>query len=460
MRKSSTTARELLEHLISVDLLDAEGLRIYRSLLTADEEAARQGLAWLLDHLCELGYARRTARTVSNGAVRETYQNLTTLDSITLELPRADAAVPKQPPATDAPDRAPERPPDRGSEGVDVPGAASLPAEFLDAVAASSRRVDLAGSLSHLYDLLKRTVGYEHIAVFMSKGLVASTVGTSSELDDVFRWPPGARVTPEFLKTRVEESGRPVSIPDLGSDRRLQRFLPSDAHGSLVAAPLLAEGYVYGLLELWSEQPSAYGEDDVATIDFVARFAGGLIKRRLEVEELIFVDQASQIHNRRYFEEQITREMERCKRTGQAMALLMADLDGFKQVNDDLGHAAGDSILRQVARVLAENARQVDIVARYGGEEFAVILPNVSRDSAYAVAERIRRTVAEQQFVTGNESEPTRRVTVSIGGALYPLDAKSRADLLDKTDRIALYSAKRQGKNRVVFWDEVAQTED
>jgi len=457
MKRSSTTARELLEYIIPVDRLDAEALRVYRTLLTADEDEVRLGLVWLLDRLCDLGFARKTAHAVENGMARLTYQDLTSLHTVTVAID----SVPVETEEQGEPREQPVNRLDAASDGDGGrPEAGALPEEFLRAVSASSRRVDLAGSLSYLYDLLKNTVGYDHIAIFMSRGLVTSNVATLSELDDVFRWPSGARVTPESLKAQIEETGRAIGIRDLAAEQRLRRFLPSDARGSLMAAPLEAEGYIYGLLEVWSERASAYSEDDLATVDFVARFAGGLIKRRLEVEELIFVDQASQIHNRRYFEEQLAREMERCKRTGQAMALLMADLDGFKQVNDELGHAAGDSVLRQVARVLAENARQVDIVARYGGEEFAVILPNVSRESARAVAERIRRMVAEQRFVTGNESEPTRNVTVSVGGALYPLDAKSRSDLLDKTDRIALYTAKRQGKNRVIFWDEVSETEE
>jgi len=453
MKRSPTTPRELLEHLIPVDLLDAEGLSVYRSLLTADEATVRRGLQWLLDHLCDLGCVRRISREIENGRIRTRYQDMTSLNTILLDLERPDTEP--APGRKQAGEREPDTPPARKDERP--VRAAELPADFLEAVSASSRRVDLAGSLNYLYELLRTSVGYDHIAIFMSKGLITSTVESLSELDDVFRWAAGARVTPEFLKSRIEEKGRVAHIPDLAADDRLKRHLPSDARGSLVAAPLLAEGYVYGLLEVWSERANAYDDKDVATVDFVARFAGGLIKRRLEVEELIFVDQASQIHNRRYFEEQLAREMERCKRTGQAMALLIADLDDFKSVNDELGHAAGDSMLKQVARTLAENARQVDIVARYGGEEFAVILPNIDRESARTVAERMRRTVAEQRFVTGNESEPTRRMTLSIGGALYPLDAKSRADLLDKADRIALYSAKREGKNRVIFWHETVE---
>jgi diguanylate cyclase (GGDEF)-like protein len=219
-----------------------------------------------------------------------------------------------------------------------------------------------------------------------------------------------------------------------------------------VVAPLKAEAYVYGTLGIRSRRTHAFDANAVAILQFVAEFAAGLIKRRLEVEELIFIDQITQIHNRRYFDEQLDREIERSKRTGNSMALLIGDLDDFKLVNDTLGHAAGDSVLRQVGRILSENARQVDIVARYGGEEFGVILPDVSREGALAVAERIRSTVAMHGFITGSEQRPTWDLTISIGGALYPLDASSKTDLMDKADRIALYQAKRLGKNRAIMY--------
>jgi diguanylate cyclase (GGDEF)-like protein len=336
-----------------------------------------------------------------------------------------------------------------------VPAAAppGIPATFLDAVAASSRRADLAGALNHLYEKLREIIGYDHIALFMSKGLSNSPAAGLSELEEVYRWSGEARKSPSSLVAEVEAGGEAVLVPDVSRDARFSRTAGNRDHGgSLVVAPLRAEAYVYGVLEVWSERAGAYGDEDVGLIAFVARFAAGLIKRRLEVEELIFVDQTSQIHNRRYFDEQLSREIERCKRTGRPMALLIADLDGFKQVNDTMGHAAGDSILRQVGRILTENARQLDIVARFGGEEFGIILPDVTRETAHAVAERMRSTVATHEFVTGTPFRPTCEVTVSIGGALYPLDAQSRADLIDKSDRIALYEAKRQGKNRVVFW--------
>jgi diguanylate cyclase (GGDEF)-like protein len=258
-------------------------------------------------------------------------------------------------------------------------------------------------------------------------------------------------MTPGHVRRKVEETGEPLLIPDLSRAPGFASRAGRQPRGCVIVAPLRSEGYVYGVLELWRGDSGAFDETALSVARFAAEFAAGLIRRRLEVETLIFVDHTTQIHNRRYFDEQLDREMERSRRTGRPMAILIADLDDFKRVNDTLGHAAGDSVLRQAARILLENARQVDIVARYGGEEFGVILPDATAEGAKAVAERMLSTVAEHRFATGSGETPVWRMTVSIGGACYPDDADTRAELIDKADRIALYEAKRAGKNRVVF---------
>jgi diguanylate cyclase (GGDEF)-like protein len=323
---------------------------------------------------------------------------------------------------------------------------------FLRAVAASSRRTDLGGALGYLYDLLKDAVGADRVALSMSRGLVNSQATNLTEFEDICVSDEDEQVAPQAIREKVESTGEVLSIQDIRTDPRHARHFHRRASGALAVAPLEAEAYVYGTLAIWSSRNYAFDSNSVAVLQFVAEFAAGLIKRRLEVEELIFIDQTCQIHNRRYFDEQLDREIARSKRTGNAMALLIGDLDSFKSVNDTLGHAAGDSVLRQVGRILSENARQVDIVARYGGEEFGVILPDISHESALVVAERIRSTIATHDFITGSEQQPTWNLTISIGGALYPPDAASRTDLIDKADRIALYQAKRLGKNRVIMY--------
>jgi putative two-component system response regulator len=122
----------------------------------------------------------------------------------------------------------------------------------------------------------------------------------------------------------------------------------------------------------------------------------------------------------------------------------MADVDHFKIYNDIHGHQAGDTVLRTVARVFSSTLRQGDLAARYGGEEFALVLKGVGKEDAYAVADRIRRTVSRQSYDCGT-------VTVSMGIAEYPTDATNPNEIIEKADR-ALYHAKITGRNRIVVW--------
>ncbi|MCK4408844.1 MAG: sensor domain-containing diguanylate cyclase, partial [Candidatus Eisenbacteria sp.] len=394
MKKPSRSPSELLTSLLPIDRLDEDGMALYRSVVSSgDGQAFRAGAVRLMDRLCELGYMRRLSRTASDGVLQLRYRNLLTLDtvSITLEQPTPEQAAERPP---DTGPRA--APPESGTSAGDEtarrsaePPTAAMTLSFLRAVAASSRRTDLGGALGYLYDLLKDAVGADRVTLAMSKGFVNSPTANLTEFEDVCVSDEDDQVAPRAIREKVESTGEVLSIQDIRRDSRHNRHFPGRGSGALAVAPLKAEAYVYGTLAVWSSRNYAFDSNSVAVLQFIAEFAAGLIKRRLEVEDLIFIDQTCQIHNRRYFDEQLEREIARSKRTGYAMALLIGDLDDFKSVNDTLGHAAGDSVLRQVGRILSENARQVDIVARYGGEEFGVILPDISRESALAVAERI-----------------------------------------------------------------------
>ena len=132
----------------------------------------------------------------------------------------------------------------------------------------------------------------------------------------------------------------------------------------------------------------------------------------------------------------------------------MIDVDLFKRLNDTRGHLAGNVALRRVASTLKRAVRDTDVVARYGGEEFAVLLPSITRSRAELTAERLRRVVAEADL---GEIEPALaqiRLTISLGIALYPDDAATAKQLIDRADRVALYAAKNRGRNRVVTWSE------
>lgn len=175
----------------------------------------------------------------------------------------------------------------------------------------------------------------------------------------------------------------------------------------------------------------------------VAKFTLYRANRRLAV--LAAYDPLTGLLNRREFLRALGAELVRAQRASEPLAVIIADLDHFKRVNDNHGHLVGDQVLVCVAGDLARSVRPFDVVARLGGEEFAVVLPRTDRHGATLVAERIRSLVS----LTTCGSLPA--VTVSCGVAAYPQDADSLRDLVKRADD-AMYAAKRAGRNRVQIW--------
>ncbi len=165
---------------------------------------------------------------------------------------------------------------------------------------------------------------------------------------------------------------------------------------------------------------------------------------RLQREAL--TDGLTELPNRRRLEEALGAELTRVRRYGGRFALVVADLDDFKQVNDRYGHLAGDDVLRAFAEVLRANVRDLDTAARYGGEEFALLLPETDLAGAERVAERIRKEMAARAIKTFPGA--VLHVTVSFGVAAHP-ESRTQDELFSAADE-ALYRAKASGKNQVV----------
>jgi diguanylate cyclase (GGDEF)-like protein len=159
------------------------------------------------------------------------------------------------------------------------------------------------------------------------------------------------------------------------------------------------------------------------------------VQRAETTAQQAVTDGLTGLHNRSAFDEAIAGEIERSRRFGSDLGLVLMDLDDFKDVNDDYGHPQGDAVLRAVARVLRETSREIDFAARYGGEEFAVLLPGCTLADAQALLERLRRAMPEDQ-------------TVSAGVACWD-GAESAEELVGRADA-ALYRAKRSGRDCLV----------
>jgi diguanylate cyclase (GGDEF)-like protein len=243
---------------------------------------------------------------------------------------------------------------------------------------------------------------------------------------------------------RVFRSGKAL-VEDSGRDGARRLRYRTDSYMLL---PIVAGNERLGVIALTDRSDGRrFDARDFASARLMVSSAAAAFSRqrlheRLEkLTELATVDPVTGLFNRRYLETRLEAEVERARRQGQDLALLLIDIDDFKRVNDTRGHLEGDRILRDVADLLRAGVRIFDVCARYGGEEFVIVMPAASAMVAQQVAERIRLRVE------GNFANEPPSVTVSVGVGM--LDSASTADeLLDIADR-ALISAKRAGKNLV-----------
>lgn len=164
---------------------------------------------------------------------------------------------------------------------------------------------------------------------------------------------------------------------------------------------------------------------------------------------MALTDSLTGLYNRRYFEVHLQKLLQKNQQSKKAMAILMMDIDHFKSINDTHGHAVGDEILKIFARRVQDSLRSFDLVARLGGEEFVVILPDISVDMAYFIAERLRKMIAEEPFACAAEGGKVS-VTTSIGATIVEGTGEQMDVVLKRADD-ALYQAKESGRNATVF---------
>jgi len=192
-----------------------------------------------------------------------------------------------------------------------------------------------------------------------------------------------------------------------------------------------------------------YGKEELGQLAHAFDdMAGALQQRERRLQEQAISDSLTGLYNRRYLNEFLPRELARSARNAMPVAVILIDLDHFKQINDSFGHEAGDIVLAAVGSLLKGNVRGSDIACRYGGEEFALILPETDAEAAARRAEGIR--VAISALELRHAGEPLGKLTASFGIAVFPEHARDTDDLLRVAD-IALYSAKAAGRNRVVI---------
>jgi eukaryotic-like serine/threonine-protein kinase len=217
--------------------------------------------------------------------------------------------------------------------------------------------------------------------------------------------------------------------------------------------PLIVSDRILGAIGAQNdEQENAYSLEDFNLFSSIgSQIAAAFENIRLfsRMEQLAIMDNLTHIYNRRQFFVLANQEFDRAERYDRPFAVIMADIDHFKKVNDSFGHAAGDLTLHGIAQLIQQTIRHVDVLGRYGGEEFAIILPETNLEQARSAAERLRRKVSEFEVITAGGPV---HVTISIGISARSNPGESLEALIDRSDR-GLYAAKEAGRNRVAGVD-------
>jgi len=233
---------------------------------------------------------------------------------------------------------------------------------------------------------------------------------------------------------------------------------------SLICVPLRIDQRKIGVINLTDKTGDGFDENDLRLVESVASHASVALDRTdyykmsEDLRKISITDSLTDLYNRRFFQDRINEEIERSRRHGLPVSLIMLDIDNFKQYNDTYGHLAGDEALRLTAATIKNSVRNIDRVARYGGEEFAVILPMTEITAARDIAERIRSGVAGRYF-PDDALRVTVKLTASLGIASFPQHADNLFDLVGNADK-ALYIAKVNGKNRVAVFDKLRATKN
>jgi diguanylate cyclase (GGDEF)-like protein len=248
-----------------------------------------------------------------------------------------------------------------------------------------------------------------------------------------------------------EEGGVRIftGAPDRREARAIElsyRYTEEDAPGAVheaVGVPLVGRSGKIGWLGVFSRDPEVrFGEDDLSRLEKLAERVAPAIenaRRFREARQLADLDSLTGLHNRRYFYETLGREVDRAQRYQRQLSLVMIDVDGFKEINDRIGHLAGDAVLAEIADRIRQVVRSADIPCRVGGDEFAVIVPEAEEGQARRLVGRIQRAVSSQPIARAG------RVRVSAGVAdVQPND--SPASLFERSDE-SLYEAKHNAHN-------------
>lgn len=322
----------------------------------------------------------------------------------------------------------------------------------------ASEAGSLGVTLNQMLEIAQEIVPDAHCAILLlddETGLLRLAAGQGYQAAARYlEIPVGRGVTGRCAATRQTQLVRDLQAPDA------PHYIPGiPGARSELALPMVVEGKTVGVLNAESVEPDAFDEGSIQTLTLIARQAAAVIRGGQLLDEtrrLAITDGLTGLHNRRHFMRQLDEAVRRAGRYQETMALIMLDLDLFKDVNDRFGHQVGDRVLELLATALRDSVRESDQAARLGGEEFALLLLRCDRDLAIAIADRVRERIRHLALEGIPESDID--LSASVGIAFFPEDGEDPKTLMRAADD-ALYAAKRSGRDRVVLAEAVPDLE-
>jgi len=312
-----------------------------------------------------------------------------------------------------------------------------------------SSKLDFKQISALILDLLKRVIPYDIGAFLTVEGAALRLAAIKGAPDDRSLVGETYPASGSRLCHSAVQKKRPVIGPVNGPEDILLPLRPDRDVRSFLGVPVVLRDRVTGLIALYDSAPGAFTEEGAR----VAELFGSQVaiamdnSRRIEqMEKQAVTDELTGLYNRRAFALSGEKEVGRSRRYQRPLALILFDIDHFKNVNDSHGHLIGDHVLRVLTGLVTRTTRSTDIVCRYGGEEFIVLMPEASRDEGLAMAERLRQEISRMTVVT---AVGTLSLTVSLGVAALHLDEDENLEsLIARADR-AMYQAKAAGRNTV-----------